>query len=270
MFGYSIDFFQHDGLSLLIVGAPLAHSGGGQPGVKNGGAVFRCSVARSLCSEIFFDREGNEKRLNGSRLLPIEEKSHQMLGATVRTSKKGDSVLACAPHYKYFFSKFEVVEPVGTCFYATEGFEKIEEYASCRQEPARHGHHRFGYGMCGFSAAIPDEGLNRLFIAAPGAYYWQGTIFSQSIQNQFDRPNTPAGPAHHDNYNLGYSSAVGDFDGDGRDDVVAGVPRGNDLIGAVYIFNQKLMSLKNLTDLNGQRGQYFGASVAVTDLNGDG
>lgn len=40
----------------------------------------------------------------------------------------------CAPHYKYFFSKFEVVEPVGTCFYATNGFENIEEFASCRQE----------------------------------------------------------------------------------------------------------------------------------------
>lgn len=40
----------------------------------------------------------------------------------------------CAPRYKYFFSKFEVIEPVGTCFYAENGFTKIEEYASCKQE----------------------------------------------------------------------------------------------------------------------------------------
>jgi len=40
----------------------------------------------------------------------------------------------CAPKYKYFFSKFEVIEPVGTCFFAENGFQKTEEFASCRQE----------------------------------------------------------------------------------------------------------------------------------------
>lgn len=57
--------------------------------------------------------------------------------------------------------------------------------------------------MCGFSAAVPDDGKERLYIGAPGAYYWQGTIFAQSVRNKLDRPNTPDGPAHHDNYNLG-------------------------------------------------------------------
>ena len=77
---------------------------------------------------------GNERRLNGSRSLSIEDKSGQMLGATVVTSRDGSSALACAPHYKYFFSKFEVVEPVGTCFYAEDNFNKITEFAPCRQE----------------------------------------------------------------------------------------------------------------------------------------
>lgn len=34
--------------------------------------------------------------------------------------------------------------------------------------------------------------------------------------------------------------ATGDFDGDGLDDVVAGVPRGNDLVGAVSYFTKSL------------------------------
>lgn len=57
--------------------------------------------------------------------------------------------------------------------------------------------------MCGFSATIPDDGNERFYIGAPGAYYWQGTIFAQSVRNPLDRPNTRDGPAHHDNYNLG-------------------------------------------------------------------
>ncbi len=36
------------------------------------------------------------------------------------------------------------------------------------------------------------------------------------------------------------------------------------------IYTDKLVSLVNLTDSEGQRGQYFGGSVAVTDLNNDG
>jgi hypothetical protein len=150
-----------------------------------------------------------------------------MFGTTVEASKGGDSVLACAPHYKYFFAKFEVVEPVGSCFYAREHFTRIQEFAPCRQErafihyhlslsstnilwylsktiaAARHGHHRLGYGMCGFSAAIPDAGDQRLFISAPGVWYWQGAVFSQNINNLTDRPSTADGPAYTDHHQLG-------------------------------------------------------------------
>jgi hypothetical protein len=84
----------------------------------------------------------------------------------------------------------------------------------------------------------------------------------------------------------GYSTAVGDFDGDKVDDVVVGVPRGNELIGMVQtththnadinkqivvyfkvsIYTRDLRPIANLTEKPGQRGQYFGASVAVLDL----
>lgn len=193
-----------------------------------------------------------------------------MFGATVIAGKNGGSALACAPHYKYFFSKFEVVEPVGTCFYATENFNRITEFAPCRQEPARHGHHRFGYGMCGFSAAIPSKGDDRLYISGPGVWYWQGATFSQSIKNNTDRPVTSEGPAPMDNFQLGYATASGSFSGAKTEDVVVGAPRANGWIGKVTIFDEKLNYILNLTDPKGQRGQYYGAALAVTDLNKDG
>ncbi|KAL3124105.1 hypothetical protein niasHT_004694 [Heterodera trifolii] len=257
--------------SALLVGAPFAQTA--QRRLQKTGAVYGCEVdnqQQNACAEIIFDQKGNELRLNGSHLLPIEEKSHQMFGATIVASKDGDSVLACAPHYKYFFAKFEVIEPVGSCYYARDHFSKIQEYAPCRQEPARHGRHRLGYGMCGFSAAVPDKGDQRLFISGPGVWYWQGSVFSQNIQNLTDRPGTADGPAHTDHHQLGYSTATGDFDGDGKDDIVVGVPRGNELIGMVSIYTRELKPIVNITERDGQRGQYFGGSVAVLDLNNDG
>ncbi|VDL81598.1 unnamed protein product [Nippostrongylus brasiliensis] len=72
-------------------------------------------------------------------------------------------------------------------------------------------------------------------------------------------------------FDHGYATATGDFDGDGIDDIVAGVPRGNDLAGKLVLYTSKLKMLVNLTDPSSdQQGQYCGSSLAVTDLNKDG
>ena len=41
------------------------------------------------------------------------------------------------------------------------------------------------------------------------------------------------GPAEQDDQYLGYSVAVGDFNGDGQDDVALGVPKGLNYTGKV-------------------------------------
>ena len=51
---------------------------------------------------------------------------------------------------------------------------------------------------------------------------------------------------------------------------MVGAPRANDLVGKVSIFDETL-DINTMYDIPGeQMGGYFGHSVAVDDLNGDG
>uniref|UniRef100_A0A0N4XEN7 Integrin alpha pat-2 (inferred by orthology to a C. elegans protein) n=1 Tax=Nippostrongylus brasiliensis TaxID=27835 RepID=A0A0N4XEN7_NIPBR len=120
----------------LVVGAPESESTNPNlRGIRRPGAVYVCSVNKPTCREIHVDKkQGNERRLNGSVLAPIENKAHQFFGATVKSNNKHDKIIMCAPKYKYFFSKFEVIEPVGSCFFAENGFTDTQEFAPCRQE----------------------------------------------------------------------------------------------------------------------------------------
>ncbi|KFD55588.1 hypothetical protein M514_03640 [Trichuris suis] len=266
MFGYDVDMFKHyrTGQVGLLVGAPRAQTG--QPGVRNGGAVYRCEPEDQRCTKIFFDTAGHGRALNGSVLLQIDSKSDQWFGATVVSSKNGDSVLACAPRYTYFYSTFERKEPVGTCYLAQNSFNSFREFSPCRME-TRWGYHRLGFCMAGFSAAISDEN-DKLFIGAPGAWYWQGALIVQGTDREDNVQRTSEGPARLDDIYLGYSIAAGNFRGGSGNDVAIGAPKGGDLSGMVALFDDHANVLVNITGQ--QVGSYFGAALAVDDLNNDG
>ncbi|EFX79732.1 hypothetical protein DAPPUDRAFT_304328 [Daphnia pulex] len=254
-FGFSVDLHKDRGLNWLLVGAPTAQTE--QPGVTRGGSVFRCSTEiPDQCQSIPFDVTGKTNN---------HYKSDQWFGATVRSAGPNGPVLACAPRYVWFSNNYKRREPVGTCFVARESFREFSEYSPCRT--SNWGYHRQGSCQAGLGATITPDGL-RVFIGAVGSWYWQGQLFSQGLFSRLDVLSTTEGSAAEDDSYLGYSSAVGDLDDDGRSDVAVGMPRGANLTGKVVLLTSNLTNIVNITGQ--QLGAYFGYCVTVTDVNNDG
>nr|XP_022917597.1 integrin alpha-PS2 isoform X1 [Onthophagus taurus] len=288
MFGFSVAAHRERGNSWILVGAPKGQSHKQSlQGVKKGGAVFKCDTTRNdSCSEIEFDPRGDTIRNNNV----IDKKSEQWFGATLHSAGTDGPVVACAPRYVWFTMRSSPRrDPVGTCFVARNNFQNVSEYAPCRT--SNWGYNRQGWCQAGFSAAISKD-ARRLFIGAPGSWYWQGQMYSvdanaeflywpgsylpfgagQVIQKNLEsRPavvQTAEGSAVDDDSYLGYSMVVGDFNNEGFQGIAAGMPKGNELRGKVLLYTWNLTNFKNITGT--QLGSYFGYSIAAGDIDGDG
>ncbi|XP_062256232.1 integrin alpha-8 [Platichthys flesus] len=279
-FGYSVDFYQDSADSNTInvlVGAPKANTS--QPGIVEAGAVYYCPWPGlpDSCRQIPFDSSNNRMmKVNGTRE-PVEFKSHQWFGASVRTHK--GKVVACAPLYHWRTVKLSgEKEPVGTCYVAVQNFSAYAEYSPCRtSDPDPEGQ---GFCQAGFSVDFTKDG--KLVVGGPGSFYWQGQVMTAGIAEILNgyslkailrkvpgEKYTRAAEDTHDDSYLGYSVAVGEFTGDSEQELIAGVPRGAQNFGYVVMINStNLTFILNFT--GEQMASYFGYSVAVTDLNGDG
>ncbi|XP_055511685.1 integrin alpha-8 isoform X1 [Leucoraja erinacea] len=277
-FGYSVDFYSPVKNTVsVLVGAPKANTT--QPGIVEGGAVYFCGwpPGGAPCSPIPFDRSSNRIiRINGTRE-PVEFKSNQWFGATVRSHK--ESVVACAPMYNWRALKLtEEKDPVGTCYVAIQDFRAYAEYSPCRSDqPDPEGQ---GYCQAGFSLEFTQDG--NLVLGGPGSFYWQGQVITADtleISNGYDFRNlqrrvtgerqTGVAPADYDDNYLGYSVAVGEFTGDSEQEFVAGIPRGAQSVGYVAIINSTDMTF--ILNFTGEKmASYFGYTVAVSDINSDG
>ncbi|XP_054477173.1 integrin alpha-8 [Anoplopoma fimbria] len=279
-FGYSVDFYQASPDSntiSVLVGAPKANTS--QPGIVEAGSVYYCPWPGlpDSCRQIPFDNSNNRMiKVNGTRE-PLEFKSHQWFGASVRTHK--GKVVACAPLYHWRTVKLSgEKDPVGTCYVAVQNFSAYAEYSPCRtNDPDPEGQ---GFCQAGFSVDFTKEGM--LVVGGPGSFYWQGQVMTAGIAEILNgyslkavlrrvpgEKHTRAAEDTHDDSYLGYSVAVGEFTGDSEQELIAGVPRGAQNFGYVAMINStNLTFIQNFT--GEQMASYFGYSVAVTDLNGDG
>ncbi|XP_077392535.1 integrin alpha-V [Festucalex cinctus] len=272
-FGFSVDFFKapNNQQSDVLIGAPRANTSGD---VVERGAVFSCPWAAhdaSSCRQLLFDSSGDRKNADGEQM---EFKSKQWFGASVRSD--GEHILACAPLYQWSTFGVSEREPVGTCFLKKD--DTVVEYSPCRSSA----NSPEGQGFCqaGFSADFLKMD-KRVVVGGPGSFYWQGQLISDDVSEIFARFDkkfinpygntlaTKSASAQYDDSYLGYSVTVGDFNQDGKEDYVTGVPRGDKALGYVNIFNGNNMeSMVNFT--GSQMAAYFGHSVAASDVNQDG
>ncbi|CAH7294024.1 Itga8 [Phodopus roborovskii] len=215
-------------------------------------------------------------RVNGTKE-PIEFKSNQWFGATVRAHK--GKVVACAPLYHWRTLKPNPAkDPVGTCYVAIQNFSAYAEHSPCRNSNADP--EGQGYCQAGFSLDFYKNG--DLIVGGPGSFYWQGQVITVSIADIIanysfkdilrklaGEKQTDVAPASYDDSYLGYSVAAGEFTGDLKQELVAGIPRGAQNFGYVSIINSTDMTfIQNFT--GEQMASYFGYTVVVSDVNNDG
>ncbi|XP_075299723.1 integrin alpha-IIb isoform X2 [Opisthocomus hoazin] len=288
-FGFALDFHTTEGGPSVAVGAPRANTS--QPGVTQPGAVFLCSwpPGETPCHPLPIDAAGDETETRGT-LRFHTYKSHQWLGASV-TSWDG-KLVACAPlqHWNAVDRQHEAFRtPTGACFVGDAALRRVAWFSPCRSQlmasTYRDSHYAYDMRYCeiGFSAAVAPDGT--LVLGAPGGYYFMGLLYVVEVDAILTRfhgtsllwPGRPGRPTEeqmstdYDDGYRGYSVAVGEFDGDPETkEYVVGVPNKSNTRGEVEIFSVRRTLLRLRGIASEQVASYFGHTVAVADVNGDG
>ncbi|XP_040187754.1 integrin alpha-IIb-like [Rana temporaria] len=282
-FGFSFDFYQSaDNRMNIVVGAPKLNAW--VLNVRSGGGLFLCpwGSQTSSCSPIPFNDRSGDTFLTSEGRMTIS-KSDQWLGATVRTWKS--SIVACAPFQQYNFEDLSFSRtghsgrtPTGAC-YLTEDLQNFYEFAPCRQtktERVSIWNSYFQdnrYCEIGFSTEISKEGV--LLAGGPGGYSFEGLyvtiplssiLGNSAVIREFPDLYMSEENRRVSNAYKGFAVAYGEFTEDDSPEIVLGSPIMLSR-GMVEIYSGS----KNMVTFKGeQTASYFGHSVAVTDINGDG
>ncbi|KAM4842872.1 integrin alpha-IIb [Thomomys bottae] len=283
-FGFSVDFHKDNhGSVAIVVGAPRTLG----PSQEETGGVFLCpwKAEGGQCTSLAFDLR--DETQNGDSQTFQTFKARQGLGASVVSWN--DVIVACAPWQHWnVYDKTEEAEkaPVGGCYVAQPKSGGRAEYSPCRDNIMSSVYIKSAfrdrrYCEAGFSSAVTQA--RELVLGAPGGYFFLGLLVRASIASIITsyRPGTllwhvPKQRFTYDSNNVeyfdgyrGYSVAIGEFDGNpNTTEYIFGAPTWSWTLGAVEILDRHYQPLYQLH--GEQMASYFGHSVAVTDVNGDG
>uniref|UniRef100_A0A8B9KE28 Integrin, alpha 8 n=1 Tax=Astyanax mexicanus TaxID=7994 RepID=A0A8B9KE28_ASTMX len=285
-FGYSVDFYhptQDRSALAVLVGAPKANTS--QPSIVEGGAVYYCpwpSSEPDSCRQIPFDKANNRMiKMNGTRE-PLEFKSHQWFGATVRTHR--GKVVACAPLYHWRTVKMSSeMDPVGTCYIAVQNFSAYAEYSPCRTnnpDPEGQGFCQAGFSVDFTKVITLTSSLSVCQVITAGVAEILNGYSLKAILRKVQGEKQTGAASDMASY-FGYTVAVTDLNGDGLDDVLVGAPLYMDRefeskpreVGRVYLYLQEdALLFSPAIKLTGTHvfGRYGSAIAPLGDINQDG
>uniref|UniRef100_A0A146L1L1 Integrin alpha-PS1 n=1 Tax=Lygus hesperus TaxID=30085 RepID=A0A146L1L1_LYGHE len=273
--------------SVLLVGAPLDQNA--QPQTNRSGALWRCPLTTLNydCQQVITDgkrdADGDYELTNidNNHLRPPQKdeiKDGQWLGVTVRTQGQGGKVLVCAHRYIRTVSECTLDTcrwGRGLCYTLTNELDLDQVLEPCKGRPTERGHEQYGYCQAGTSGMLLNDDA---IVGAPGPYTWRGTVYVQSVSDNFlDRDQTMYYSPHIDDQTpidkysyLGMAVTAADFFGNGIA-YAAGAPR-SDGTGQVILFNRKLAVTMMTTQMVLSGDMYtsnFGYELATADVNGD-
>ncbi|XP_063226281.1 integrin alpha-PS5-like [Bacillus rossius redtenbacheri] len=291
-FGYTVALRDLGGGDFrVVVGAPRANSSyESHAQLQEPGAVYQCSVQETTCEQLTLSLSGNTIHNLETGFSYTDRKDYSWLGGSIAVRQTPRSpLLVCAPRWKnsiyknFFFmngmcywlpadseptSNARIVYPLSGNYHDYPGKNKTKVYY-------------FAYGEAGFSTHLTENGEDML-IGAPGILDWAGSIaFYRSSKKNVTELRIP-NPVHtseqESNDYFGYAVSSGKFfkkpaDASGTL-YVSGAPRAGNLRGKVFVFALPARESRPLDvrveKVGEQLGEYFGASLCVADLDGDG
>lgn len=295
-FGFSVALHKTSSEKRLLVGAPTAQTS--QRGVEQAGAVYACRIPDSMeeprqatrCSTqasafdpsgnkfLSLDNTGNAPRNPDGSLrynyenngYMQENKTGQWMGVALRSN--GENVVACAHRFirvahNYRKNTFDT-QPIGKCSVVSGDLSsQLAEFKPCWGDST-------GYEMSSCQAGTSVDISPTAFVfGGPGAYRGEGKAYlgsdftrAGSIPTTQQKEGGEAGQWY-----TGYSTALCDVNGDGKEDVVTAAPRAETYIGKLFVYTLAGDKLNKQRELDGgQIGEYFGYSLDCGDFNGDG
>uniref|UniRef100_A0A6P7GBD7 Integrin alpha-PS3-like n=1 Tax=Diabrotica virgifera virgifera TaxID=50390 RepID=A0A6P7GBD7_DIAVI len=287
-FGYSVAMYPGEFSEKILIGSPKSNDTK-YPNIERPGIAYDCHI-KTKCRPIDFPHSIEQ---------PREQWKHGFVGGTMDISYNQSRVAVCG--FRQFYVVNGDYRTMGACFWSflnkTE-FKNIKPLLDTTKGTYSYGKNLgsvywYGQAQAGFSAHLPER-ANELILGAPGTLNWAGTpLLVSDLEYDIPEPSrrkrqsdpkrkrralepfnnvTVPDATQNGAFNLfGYSVSSGYYFGPSTLYYASGTPKAMDYKGkvVVFLFNKESKIRVFAREVGEQFGEYFGASLASGDVNGD-